>query len=108
MAQNTRTTNAIIQDLLEESRKKYPKGKPLDETMKRFVYTLNTWTEDKKDEVRKYLEEGYFVHMGSNCLGHSKAQAVAYDGLRWVVEEYGRNVMIREDDLFRRDFVALR
>ena len=108
MAQNTRHTNGILRDLLEESRKKYPKGKPLDETMKRFVYTLNTWTEDKKQEVRKYLEEGYFVHMGSDCIGHSLAEAVKYDGLRWVIEEYGTNVMIREDDVFGWAFVALR
>ena len=54
----------------------------------RSVFTLNTWTEDKKQEVRDYLEEGYWVHLGSSCIGHTLAHMVERDGIKWVEEEF--------------------
>ena len=52
------------------------------------VFTLNTWTDEKKDEARKYLEEGYWVHFGSSAIGHTMAAMVEADGLAWAQEEY--------------------
>ena len=63
----------------------------MDETMCKSVYTLNTWTDEKKAEAREYLEAGYWVHFGSTCIGHTLGQMVESAGLRWVREEYGED-----------------
>ena len=62
----------------------------------RAVYTLNTWTEDKKEEARKYLEEGYWVRFGSTCIGHTLAYMVALDGIEWAKKEYGDVLQVAE------------
>lgn len=80
----------------------------MDRSLCRAVYTLNTWTDAKKAEVRKFLEDGYFVYMGSDCIGHTLAHMVEMAGIRWVVEEYGNSVMIRKRKGWGDYFVALR
>lgn len=66
----------------------------MDETMCKAVYTLNTWTDDKKAEVRKYLENGDWVHLGASCTGHTLARMVESAGIKWVQDEYGDNIQI--------------
>lgn len=66
----------------------------MDETMCKDVYTLNTWTDDKKAEARKYLEDGYWVHFGASCTGHTLARMVERAGIKWVLDEYGDNIQI--------------
>lgn len=56
------------------------------------VYTLNTWTDEKKEEVRKLLEGGYYVTLASSATGHTLSEMVENDGIKWVVEEYGDKV----------------
>lgn len=62
------------------------------------VFTLNTWTEDKKASVRDFLERGYWVHLGSSCIGHTMAAMVERDGIRWLQEEYGDRVEVVQRD----------
>ena len=61
----------------------------MEDSACRSVSTLNTWTEEKKAEARKLLEEGYWVHFSSSCIGHTLAQMVEGQGFQWVREEYG-------------------
>lgn len=56
------------------------------------VYTLNTWTNEKKEEVRNLLESGYYVTLASSATGHTLSEMVESDGIKWVVEEYGDKV----------------
>lgn len=98
--------NNLLSELWEEA---YDRGpREIEDSLYRSVYTLNTWTDDKKDEVRKYLEEGCFVYMGSTCIGHTLSEMVERDGIRWVVEEYGTALMIRERKGWGEYCVALR
>lgn len=60
------------------------------------VYTLNTWTDEKKQEVRDLLEQGYYVFLGSSAIGHTLSDIVEYQGRRWVEEEYGDDIEIIE------------
>lgn len=64
-----------------------PVRKMHDEDCK-SVFTLNTWTEEKKQEARDLLEQGYWVHLGASCIGHTLAEYVERKGLEWVKEEY--------------------
>ena len=66
----------------------------MDEDECRSVFTLNTWTEDKKNTVREYLKQGCWVHLGSSCLGHTLARMVEYDGLEWMKKEFGKRLTI--------------
>lgn len=67
----------------------------MDETLCKSVYTLNTWTEDRKTEARKLLEEGYWVHFGSTCIGHTLSRIVTNAGFAWAEEQYGDALEIR-------------
>lgn len=97
---------SILSTLWDEA---YDAGeREIDDSLARSVYTLNTWTEEKKAKVRKFLEEGFFVYMGSDCIGHTLAEMVEMAGIRWVVEEYGNAVMIRKRKGWGDYFVALR
>ena len=62
----------------------------------RTVYTLNTWTDEKKAEARSYLEDGYWVRFGSSCIGHTRAKMVERDGLEWAKEEFTGILRIAE------------
>ena len=61
---------------------------PKDE-QKRSVYTLNTWMEPELKQAREYLENGYYVHFGSTCIGHTLANYVSQKGIELMHEEYG-------------------
>ena len=63
----------------------------MDESQCKEIYTLNTWTDELKAQARKYLEDGYWVHFGSSCIGHTMAEIVENAGMRWVREEYGES-----------------
>ena len=98
--------NSILNEAWREC---YDRGPvKLDNTLCRGVCTLNTWTDEKKAKVRALLEEGYYVHMFSDCIGHTLASMVETEGIRWVVEEYGLNVMIRKRAEYGDYYVALR
>ena len=58
------------------------------------VYTLNTWTDDKKEEVRKALETGKWVYLGSTAIGHTRAEMTERAGLKWLEEEYGNVIQM--------------
>jgi len=53
------------------------------------VYTLNTWTDAKKAEIKEKLEAGYYVFLGSSAIGHTLSAMVERNGIKWVEEEYG-------------------
>ena len=58
------------------------------------LYTLNTWTDDLKDEARKILKEGFWVSFHSTCIGHTLAEIVRWDGMKWVREEFGEDKVL--------------
>lgn len=60
------------------------------------VYTLNTWTDKKKSEVKALLDAGYYVYLGCEAIGHSLSAMVKYQGIEWVKEEYGDQVEVVE------------
>ena len=72
------------------------------------IYTLNTWTDEKKAEARKYLEEGYWVEFASNCLGSTMADMVERAGLRWAKEEYGDTLQIAEREGYGFTYCRIR
>ena len=72
------------------------------------VYTLNTWSDHKKEEVRALLKQGYWVHLGSSCIGHTMARFVEADGIKWVEEEYGDSVDVALRDGWGFAYVRLR
>lgn len=53
------------------------------------VFTLNTWTDEKKAEAKKLLEQGYWVQFCSTCTGHTLADMVERNGIEWAKSEYG-------------------
>ena len=66
-----------------------------EETCK-TVYTLNTWTEEKKAEAREYLEQGYWVRFASTCIGHTLAAYVSREGFKWAEQEYAGILQVAE------------
>lgn len=54
----------------------------------RTVYTLNTWTDDKKAQAREYLEQGYWVRFASTAIGHTRAMLTESAGLKWAEDEF--------------------
>lgn len=67
------------------------------------VYTLNTWTDELKNEARKLLERGYWVRFGSTCIGHTMAEKVEASGMEWAKKEFGESNIqeaLREEDGF--------
>lgn len=60
------------------------------------VYTLNRWSDEKKQQVRDALENGYYVYLGCSAIGHTLSAMVEYQGLEWVQKEYGDAVEIIE------------
>jgi len=65
------------------------------------VYTLNTWTEEKKQEVRDLLKAGKWVHLGSTALGHERARLTEYEGTNWLMEEYGEKVLVMRSGTYK-------
>lgn len=59
----------------------------------RSVFTLNTWTDSKKEEARSLLKAGFWVHLGSSCIGHTMARIVENSGVKWVEEEFKDGVI---------------
>lgn len=60
------------------------------------VFTLNTWTDEKKEEARRLLEQGYWVRFDSTCIGHTLARMVQHAGLEWAKSEYEGILQIAE------------
>ena len=68
----------------------YDEGdREMDESLCKSVYTLNTWRDEEKAEARKLLEEGYWLHFDSTCIGHTLANIVQMNGIKWAFDEYG-------------------
>lgn len=71
------------------------------------VYTLNTWTDEKKAEVRKLLEQGKWVRFGCTAIGHTRSAMTERDGLNWVMEEYVGIIRIAEREGYGDVYVQL-
>jgi hypothetical protein len=80
----------------------------MDESLCRSVYTLNTWTDKLKAEAKELLEQGYWVHFGSTCIGHTLSRMVENDGLNWAKSEYGDVLVIARRDGWGDTYCRLR
>lgn len=83
-------------------------SKKMHEENCKGVYTLNTWTDEKKAEARALLEQGYWVHFGSSCIGHTLAQMVESDGIRWARSEYGDALQVAQREGWGTVYCRLR
>ena len=62
------------------------------------VYVLNTWNKETLEEAYQYLDNGYYVHFGSSCIGHTMAEIVEHDGIDLAKSKYGdRAEVVRRD-----------
>ena len=63
--------------------------KVLTEDECKSIYTFTTWTEIKKEEASRYLQEGYYVHFGSYAFNRTTAFIVENGAIKWAKRKYG-------------------
>ena len=78
-----------------------------DDQMK-CVTTRNTWTEEKLQKAREYLEAGYYVTGDSDCIGHTLAAMVAREFINIFRKEYGERIEVVERDGYGDLFIHLK
>jgi hypothetical protein len=54
----------------------------------KYFFVLNTWDDNTKEEIRKALNENQWVHLGSSCIGHTRAEMVEQAGGEWLHSEF--------------------
>lgn len=80
----------------------------MEDSMVKSVHTLNTWGEEEKAEIASLLEKGYWVHLGSTAIGHTRAWMTEQDGLDWVRSEYGDRLEEAEREGYGWTYCRLR
>lgn len=68
----------------------------------RDFWALNTWDNNTKAAIRKVLEDGLWVYLGSTATGHTMQ-----DGLDWLESEYCGILQYGKDDMFGWTVVRL-